>query len=527
MSIKDRMPEADKPDDWPQNGIENQLENIKDAVEKFIVNPSYATKEVLVALICEYDLNQRSQLGMVRTTIYEVELINYLYLRGQQIQSGALRAYLYEEIGIKGRMQKMASWFPPSDKNSPMIKEYSELIGPLKLYYYCYMQYILYKDKDLAEQIIAVMKESIALETKDIKYEEALTNAYLQMLNDISYFRSFKRNGIWKFDRDEIVKLYAFAAELMKECQYNPLDRPYRGVLNTGISNFVLKSRNGYDSDCVCKYVSRDVAKESIKNNQIWIKPIEALNDEREERVLPEIMEDSSWSGFDWVKDIDFTPVRTYYVSSFSKTYKNASDMSDYGDCLYGYKNDKIAELIAPIIRADFISPSGKKETLPQFSQVITLDVIYDIEEAKSEIKYLCKLIDLFDISNQEKKDFLQEILQYWILSIKDPKWKKENERRYVIFYYDEYTYQGVDTSDKTFIKIETSLFLFPDFIAGNNPVKSDLRKFADIKRKAISMQPYMFCEDCFNVDFDSAFAFSRVSECPICGSKRFIKCIP
>lgn len=34
-------------------------------------------------------------------------------------------------------------------------------------------------------------------------------------------------------------------------------------------------------------------------------------------------------------------------------------------------------------------------------------------------------VIDKFKISNQEKKKFLEEILQYWILSVKDSKWKR------------------------------------------------------------------------------------------------------
>ena len=73
------------------------------------------------------------------------------------------------------------------------------------------------------------------------------------------------------------------------------------------------------------------------------------LNDEREQRVIPELFDDKSWITYKWVDDIDFTATRIYYVSSFSKSVNN-SDMQDgYGQCLYGYKNDRISELIAPI----------------------------------------------------------------------------------------------------------------------------------------------------------------------------------
>ena len=56
----------------------------------------------------------------------------------------------------------------------------------------------------------------------------------------------------------------------------------------------------------------------------------------------------------------------------------------------------------------------------------LTFDVLYDIEEAKTELQYLFSVIDMFDLSDNNKKMFLQEILQYWILSVKDSKWKAE-----------------------------------------------------------------------------------------------------
>ena len=42
-------------------------------------------------------------------------------------------------------------------------------------------------------------------------------------------------------------------------------------------------------------------------------------------------------------------------------------------------------------------------------------------------------------MDDSEKHDFLEEIMQYWILSVKDENWEKERERRYVIFMYDGY----------------------------------------------------------------------------------------
>lgn len=98
-------------------------------------------------------------------------------------------------------------------------------------------------------------------------------------------------------------------------------------------------------------------------------------------------------------------------------------------------------DLIGPIGLYRFTKKSDDDADLsdtmrrPYIAQVITFDVLYDIEEAKTELQYLFSVIDMFDLSDNNKRIFLQEILQYWILSVKDSKWKAERERRYVVFY--------------------------------------------------------------------------------------------
>ena len=53
-----------KPKDWPVNDREIKLETVFKAVEKFRDEPSYKTREVMLALINEHDLNQRVCKGM-------------------------------------------------------------------------------------------------------------------------------------------------------------------------------------------------------------------------------------------------------------------------------------------------------------------------------------------------------------------------------------------------------------------------------------------------------------------------------
>lgn len=137
-----------RPKDWPANAIEYQLDNIQNQIERFKRNPSYKNKEVLLSLVSDYDLNQRLMLGLFRTTEYEVACINALFVDAHIHQFNGLKTYLYELLGNKARMQKIASWFP--ERNTPLeIKEFQALFPQLKLYYISYLQFTVKKIKTL------------------------------------------------------------------------------------------------------------------------------------------------------------------------------------------------------------------------------------------------------------------------------------------------------------------------------------------------------------------------------------------
>lgn len=510
-----------KPKDWPANAIECQLDNIHIQIGRFKKEPNYKNKEVLISLISDYDLNQRSMIGLLRTTEYEVACINSLYVDAHIHQINGLKTYLYELVGNKARMQKVASWFPEGS-TSLEIEEFQGLFPQLKLYYYSYLQFTVEKNKDYALHLVDAVEEIITYSKENDKEElfqetvASITQAYISLLNDISYFRCKKRTGIWAFSREEIFLLFQLAAKLIKLNGDLPTVRPLKGVLMTSISNYILKSRNDYNEDYVCKYLSAEVAQKSIHNHQIWMSVIEKLNDDREQRVVPELFEEMEWNSFDWARDIDFKPTRKYYVSSFCKSMNDAKMRKEYGECVYGYKDDRLAELLAPTI----LRKVKKGKAIPVLSQVVAFDVIYDREEAKEEIEFLCRIIDCFDIEDNDKKAFLEEILQYWILSVKDPKWAYERERRYVLFLYDDYEYIEIDTNDNNYLKMKTSLFIEPDFVLGKNPVKSYIRLLVDEKRYSISTKQYMFCGECLNRDFDVVTGITPVDTCPLCGSK-------
>ena len=184
---------AKKPKDWPANAIECQLDNIHIQIERFKKEPNYKNKEVLISLISDYDLNQRSMIGLLRTTEYEVACINSLYVDAHIHQINGLKTYLYELVGNKARMQKVASWFPEGS-TSLEIEEFQGLFPQLKLYYYSYLQFTVEKNKDYALHLVEAVEEIIAYSKENDKEElfqetvASITQAYISLLNDISYF---------------------------------------------------------------------------------------------------------------------------------------------------------------------------------------------------------------------------------------------------------------------------------------------------------------------------------------------------
>ncbi len=527
MEIEEKM--AEKPEDWPANARESMLEAICEKVEEFRENPSYKTREVLLSLVCNHDLNQSTGIGLMRVTEYEVATINYLYMIGAAHQINSLKIYLYDLITETTRLQKIMSWCNPvlgaNDEDAARIITYEEgLMLPLKLYHFAYQKYTIEKELPFAEQLVSVVN-GVRQVSKTEDEINSIAYAYSALLHDISNMHGSKKERIWEFTREELLKLFKLEAKILKMNNQSPITRPTKGILIMQISNFILKSRHNYNEDYICKYLPKNVARESVSNHQIWMKKTELLNDTREQKVIPEFFQDTSWIKYDWIKDIDFTATRTYYVSCFSKAINSDEMQNDYGQCIYGYKNDRIVDLVAPIGIMKLKKKDDTDDDLPDtierpyISQVIAFDVLYDEIEAKKELEYLFDVIDMFDMSDAEKKQFLQEILQYWILSVKDYEWHEEKERRYVIFLYDDYNYKEVEFDD-TFLKVKTSLFLTPDFIIGDNPGRWEIMRQLYAKRKALFSREYLFCEDCLMQDHDAA-VMQMPKVCPVCGSNK------
>ena len=522
----------DIPDGWPANGREEELQTVLDATKNFDKAPNYTTKEKLISLLNHYDVNQTSTIGKHRITQYEVALLNFLFCWGLNRQLASMSCYLYSIVGSTTRMQKIAAYilseFTGNDETIYITEYEAGLIMPLKLYYCAYQDHTLNKKVSFADQIINTVK----YEMEGVKHSnlsnEAKTQAIFEiskgltiMLSDISYSHGNKNEGIWQFTRGEILKLFSFEAKLLKLSQQQLNERPLRSILINQVSNYILKSRYHYNQDYICKYIPETVSGESVSNHEIWMKRTDALNDEKEGKVVKEIFEDREWIKADWVGKLDFRPKRQYYVSSFSKSYENDDMIRDYGPVIYGYKSDTIAELISPLTPRKHIPGTLNLEDYKnkiKFSLVTFFDILYDTDELKDEFNYLFQIIDILYSDKADKNAFLNEILQYWILSAKEIKWKSERERRYVLFIYDTYYYPEITIED-VYLKEKSTIFLYPDFLLGPHQKKDMIISNINQRRNILSRKPYLFCNDCLNRDYD-VIVLEKPTSCPICKRK-------
>ena len=393
----------------------------------------------------------------------------------------------------------------------------------LNMYYMAYLLYTVNNEIPFSEAIIEVVNENIqsVIDEKDEYTERKLfyiTQAYISMLNDISFFHGNKIEKMWEFTRDELKKLFEYEFKLISLTNQDPKKRPLKSVLITQISNYILKSRHGYNNDYICKYMSEETAKQSFINHQIWMNPIRKLNDQREGHVVEELFKNREWVKYDWIADLCFVPCRNYYVSSFSKSVNDNDMQKEYGEVCFGYKSDKVAELISPQYIETSTTKKGEIIEKTCIAQVTAFDVIYDKEELKEELVYLFSIIDMLLLRGKDKNALLNDMLQYWIYSIKDCKWAYERERRYVLFLYDSTNYQHM-IIENDFLKLDTTLFLYPDFVLGKHPKHSEMEKMIKEKTTAISYKNYVFCNDCLDRDYDMDIYCKKNIQCPVCGS--------
>ena len=94
-----------------------------------------------------------------------------------------------------------------------------------------------------------------------------------------------------------------------------------------------------------------------------------------------------------------------------------------------------------------------------------------------------------------------------------------EKERRYQLFIFDYKKYVDA-VKDNGFLKMDSSLYLYPDFIFTDDlKVKSVARLFRNNKTCKLMSQAYYFCNNCLQAN-RAVLGEEEEAVCPVCGSK-------
>ena len=131
----------------------------------------------------------------------------------------------------------------------------------------------------------------------------------------------------------------------------------------------------------------------------------------------------------------------------------------------------------------------------------------------------------MLSVDDKSKIIFTNEIISYWFLSFKDKKWESENERRYQLFYYEQYPYLELNKDDR-FLKIKSSIYLYPDNISEDNNRYNNIKANIFDRYFATATKEFIQCNKCLNIDFE-IFGLENNYVCPICGSNIYTKINP
>ena len=494
----------EKPEDWPQNRRESILSIIDDFCDDFIKDPSFKNKERLIALTTFDDPNHNYDFGLLRFTDYESGLINSLYFKFKLINFQYGINFLYDVLFQSAHSLKMLIMLPSYPKLE-LIDCYRGLIPQLKYFFMTSYFFFYNKQRSFADELI---NEIEIIEKGNTFSNEQIVGIF----NNVLYDLSCKCTNHWfyefNFTRIEIKKLFDKSSLLMKKASFKQTDRPHKGILCMSISNYVLKSRNNYDFTNIYKCVDKKTVDASFTNHELWMRKKSKLNDKREGKVIREVFSNRQWINYEWAKGMKFTYERESFTCSFSKIKPSEELKKKYGGYVYGYHNDVVGPSISTLIKV------GDKAA--KFSQFIVYDLLYSREEFKNEMNYLFSIIDGFNLNDEDKKFFLEDIIDYWKLTIKDKKWEKEHERRYEVMHFNDYEYVECSITEE-FLKNKTPLLLYPDFLVGKNHRYDylSLNVVEKARFQSLGTETYI-CKNCL---FRS-FTYNEDDGCKICGSK-------
>ena len=529
-----------KPSDWPcMNLRETKIDLVWNSVRQYYHCPSPVYRDIMLRNAFCYKREDLSSLGRYRISEYEVKLLIRIYRAGCCFNSSSLRLFAYHAIIEWVDDDRYYNAWNKSQPISKMVVTVSKQMAehlPLQLRLF-YEVYDAMCDDWAQRRFAVLLNKSCREKLKSAQTEEELfriEHGIVSLLYDISGNEASERDEEISIRKEELWPLLELEAEIFRRRRQSIMERPLKGTLMIQLSNLILRMRRKDRSNFAYKYISSKDLEIACGNKQLWLGDIRDLNDKFEGAVAKEVMNDLKEELPEWVDDVTFEYDKKFYAACYSKSV-NLIELGDrYGDCILGYYGDRLVDYLGPVYwhEEEWTTPNGVMvEVYPMMSQVVAFNVIYDKADAKEELRYLVKCIDMIGNSPKEKKDFLGEILQYWKLSFKDAvsrdghnvNWRAERERRYVIFYYDGYDYRGsvIDEKDRK-LKFETTIICAPDFVLGNmnNEMKKRIASDLSVRYESVSVPDYYVCKNCLA---RGVLSNSFQGKCLVCESRDIV----
>ena len=184
----------EEPENWPYNDKEVAIQRVYDALTNFIENPNYETKEIIMSLCIQNDINEFSSKGWFRNTEYEISMYNEIYFLATVTCMHSVKIFLYRCLYEMVVSNKMINMMTGEENNYLEIA--NNLCLPLRLFYFSYFNMRQFKNGYFVDDLINVV--DIWLKSGNV---DDVQYALLNFVHDISYNKSKKAFPILSFNR--------------------------------------------------------------------------------------------------------------------------------------------------------------------------------------------------------------------------------------------------------------------------------------------------------------------------------------
>ena len=514
-----------RPWGWATRNLrELRVECVWTAIRDYYRDPNPMTRDVMLTHAFDCEFEDLPSDDSTAVSAYEVSLVLHIYRAGCCFASSAVKLFAYHVVMEWVRIDQR---WRQGRRNL--------FFSSLQLFYDVFAAYVSDGGKKSFYDYLECNVRERLKSVKDAADLDKVERAYVSLLMDVSCSLGAKRDVVFRIRREQLMSLIKLEAEILKRGGKRIMTRPLKGTLMIQLSYLILKSRGEVLPESVYKHISNDDLARALENGELWVRDVRDLNDKWEGIPARELVDELAVEGVKWLQGLDWEFHKSFYVACYSHE-GNPESLGSYGECVLAYNGDRLADFLGPIyLRVETLpTPNGGaiKEGYPMLSQVAVLDVVYDRDQARNELAFLAECVDVLGNSDDEKRAFLGEILQYWKLSFKDRvereephrEWCREKERRYVIFYYEDYNYIHQRIENR-WLKMDSTVVLAPDAVLGpiSSGSKTTICENLAMRYRHTSLDNYCLCRDCLARTY--VRQLQPYTTCKMCGSKNLTFC--